>query len=556
MTHRFAIAACPLALLAGTALGQTELYFTEYKFNDPRIKAIGLDGSNLRDLFTMPPSEWLPVGLTFDPTGGRLFWADSASPSNIFRSALDGTGRIAIANLGSSSARGPDLDGLGKVYFTAGNTVRRANIDGSAPQTIYTATQTFPLGAPCVDGTNGHVYVGADGEIKRFDLSGANVTTIVRGVSTPRDIVLDIANSHIYWVDANTNTDFLGRARLDDTEFTLFHDWSPSVVQSSGLITVVRDGVTGDFFLANTIGDDIIRRVSADGLSWSTLYASPPDFAPSGMALSTGYAVEAVADCNGNGVPDAADIASATSQDCNDNGMPDECEADACPTPTFLVDNGSNAASAQGRAIGVPSRWEQFQPFDVPAAGWTIGQVGLDGFTTNWADGSGMIVTVYPDNGANRPDETRELATTTINLRFNTDREVWVYAPLAVSLPEGRHWVRIEAADPFTYQATINHGTSGPVSLARGSSGNFTMASVSLAVRLIEGAAGCGSTDFDGDGDEATDADIEAFFSVIGGQGCPTGTCGSIDFDGDGDEGTDADIEAFFRVIGGGSCSL
>jgi len=31
-------------------------------------------------------------------------------------------------------------------------------------------------------------------------------------------------------------------------------------------------------------------------------------------------------------------------------------------------------------------------------------------------------------------------------------------------------------------------------------------------------------------------------------------TCGSLDFDGDGDAGTDADVEAFFRVIGGGSC--
>jgi len=77
-------------------------------------------------------------------------------------------------------------------------------------------------------------------------------------------------------------------------------------------------------------------------------------------------------------------------------------------------------------------------------------------------------------------------------------------------------------------------------------------------VRLLEllPPSGCGSTDFDGDGDEGTDADIEAFFSVIGGGACPTATCGSVDFDGDGDEGTDSDIEAFFRVVGGGPCSL
>jgi len=63
---------------------------------------------------------------------------------------------------------------------------------------------------------------------------------------------------------------------------------------------------------------------------------------------------------------------------------------------------------------------------------------------------------------------------------------------------------------------------------------------------------GCGSPDFDGDGDSGTDLDIEAFFACLGGDCCAT--CGSPDFDGDGDSGTDLDIEAFFRVLGGGSC--
>ena len=63
---------------------------------------------------------------------------------------------------------------------------------------------------------------------------------------------------------------------------------------------------------------------------------------------------------------------------------------------------------------------------------------------------------------------------------------------------------------------------------------------------------GCGSADFDGDGDFGTDLDIEAFFACLGGNCCAT--CGSADFDGDGDFGTDLDIEAFFRVVGGGAC--
>jgi hypothetical protein len=65
---------------------------------------------------------------------------------------------------------------------------------------------------------------------------------------------------------------------------------------------------------------------------------------------------------------------------------------------------------------------------------------------------------------------------------------------------------------------------------------------------------GCGSADFNCDGDTGTDADIESFFACIAGT-CPPLPCTSdADFNGDGDVGTDADIEAFFRVLAGGSC--
>jgi hypothetical protein len=68
----------------------------------------------------------------------------------------------------------------------------------------------------------------------------------------------------------------------------------------------------------------------------------------------------------------------------------------------------------------------------------------------------------------------------------------------------------------------------------------------------ISCSGGCGSSDFNGDGDFGTDADIEAFFACLAGNCCAT--CWSSDFNGDGDFGTDADIEAFFRVLGGGNC--
>jgi hypothetical protein len=61
-------------------------------------------------------------------------------------------------------------------------------------------------------------------------------------------------------------------------------------------------------------------------------------------------------------------------------------------------------------------------------------------------------------------------------------------------------------------------------------------------------AAYGGLADFNGDGDEGTDADIEDFFRCLA-DGCP-----SVDFDDDGDPGTDADIRCFFTVMGGRPC--
>jgi hypothetical protein len=64
----------------------------------------------------------------------------------------------------------------------------------------------------------------------------------------------------------------------------------------------------------------------------------------------------------------------------------------------------------------------------------------------------------------------------------------------------------------------------------------------------------CGTSDFNGDGDFGTDADIEAFFACLAGNCCDACFPGGSDFNGDGDVGTDADIESFFRVLAGGAC--
>ena len=84
--------------------------------------------------------------------------------------------------------------------------------------------------------------------------------------------------------------------------------------------------------------------------------------------------------------------------------------------------------------------------------------------------------------------------------------------------------------------------------------GAFGDAGHLFTVNVTTPGNGCGTSDFNGDGDFGTDADIEAFFACLAGNCC--GTCFSMgaDFNADGDVGTDADIESFFRVLAGNSC--
>jgi hypothetical protein len=93
---------------------------------------------------------------------------------------------------------------------------------------------------------------------------------------------------------------------------------------------------------------------------------------------------------------------------------------------------------------------------------------------------------------------------------------------------------------------------SGAVGLFKPATASNPATSASAAISAP--VTPCGTSDFNGDGDFGTDADIEAFFACLAGNCCATCFPGGADFNGDGDVGTDADIEAFFRVLAGGNC--
>ncbi len=451
------------ALLAGTLAAQHAAYLVEYRYQRARVLHLPGNGQPAELLFRLPASYWVPLDVVWEPTSRLLYWADAAGTNRILRANRDGSGLTTVLTT-SGPVRGPALDGQGYLYYTDGNTLRRATTSGTAVQVLFTAQQSWPLGCPLVDRTNGHVYVGADGSILRFDLAGGNAKTVVTGVGFARALALDVARGQIFWIDAQPATDHIGRARLDGSDPTVLHDVTPTVVQTSGLLQFAYEPVAGAFLYVDEL-TGTVTRVDRNGNQPVVVNTSAPGFAPSGIAIASGPATQALADCNRNGIADAIDIATSTSLDCNGNGFPDECEARPCPNRRFFLDHGDDP-SVPGRALGCagpqPSTcFEVFQPFDVPAPGIALGEIGLDGWTANHAAGEGFTVALFRDDGSGAAaDESRLLASVRHQLRFDPDRVNWVYAPLPIALRPGRYWLRC-TGNAAAYQAGLNVGTGG-----------------------------------------------------------------------------------------------
>lgn len=452
------------AVLGATVSAQSTIFFVEYAFQAARLKAMRSDGTSPQDVLRLPTSYWVPLDLNYDPVARQLLWADAAGQNRLLRASL-GTPGVQTVLLTNAPVRGPAYDALGNLYYTEGNTLRRANANGTGAVVLFTGLQPDPLGCPLVDATNGHVYVGADGGIHRFDLNGGNQRTVVTGLGFARALALDVGRGFLYWLDAQPATDHIARARLDGTEPTVVYDNTPANSQSPGLLHFALDLPSQTLFCAEELWFDHIVKVPLDGSPAVPLYTSPAGLSPSGIALGSGQSRQPIADCNRNGTADAQDLALGISLDCNGNGYPDECEAAPCLQRTYFLDQGSNP-QVPSRGTGCAGTaantcFQVFQPFDVPAPGVALGTIGLDGWTSNYAHGEGLTAEIFRDDGSGQfADESVALAAVPMQLRFDPNRTNWVYAPLSLALLPGRYWVRLTGNAP-TYYAGVNVGNAG-----------------------------------------------------------------------------------------------
>jgi hypothetical protein len=103
--------------------------------------------------------------------------------------------------------------------------IRRANLDGTELTTLVSRLN-WPWG-PALDFAGGMIWSSfTDGHIFRANLDGTGQTTLVSGLVSPTTPVLDLAGGQIYWTDWNgavpsaTGLGDLKRANLDGTGLT------------------------------------------------------------------------------------------------------------------------------------------------------------------------------------------------------------------------------------------------------------------------------------------------------------------------------------------------
>ena len=249
-----------------------------------KVQRANLDGSAIQDLIAGLVS---PGGVALDFGGGKVYWVDRGAPK-VQRANLDGANLQDLLSGGSGFPFGFPigiaLDVLGgKMYFAEvlfGQSIRRVNLDGSGLETIVTGINavtgvTVDLSAGKVYWTNAESGVGL-GKIERANLNGSNRENVVTGLTAPRHLALDIVNGKIYWADQIDHT--IQRANLN----------------GSGLETVLTalnspygialDITNGKIYWSDLF-DGVIRRANIDGSGMETIISGLVN--PEGIALLT-----------------------------------------------------------------------------------------------------------------------------------------------------------------------------------------------------------------------------------------------------------------------------
>jgi hypothetical protein len=207
-------------LLTTPAAAQETIYFADIfypSFSNGYVRKVGTDGAGLQTLVNVGGGL---RGVAVDRFAGRIYWTD-VDGDVIRRANLNGSGAVDLLTAGLSFPMAIELDLLnGKLYWgdQSLGQIGSADLDGSNAAPLLSTNFASGL---AVDVVNSKIYWSSasdlppwnEGEIRRANLDGSEIETVVTGAGKPADIALDVTGGRVYWTDYTF--DVVRRAHLD-----------------------------------------------------------------------------------------------------------------------------------------------------------------------------------------------------------------------------------------------------------------------------------------------------------------------------------------------------
>lgn len=266
-----------LALTVISAAAEDKIYWSMTDGTGAYVVRADANGANPVNIVSGIANVKGPNGL--EAINGQLYWPDQQLGA-IKQANLDGSG---VATFATASNPYDVFGTATQIYWTSqtGNYIDTQSTNGTGYQRLFdSATVTSPF---AIEVTADYIYwseVSGQGRIRRSDLNGSNIITLIPNVFV---YDLQVTSNYIYFADINYPSGALKRANLDGTGITNLVTGAFGGVDLINGLCVTTNYIYWSEY--NTFTGGGIRRASLGGTGRVDLYNALPGSGIRGVVI-------------------------------------------------------------------------------------------------------------------------------------------------------------------------------------------------------------------------------------------------------------------------------
>jgi len=179
-------------------LGAGQIYFSDYTYADPRIRRVGLDGSDLQTLVSCSDGCVLEA-IALDLSAGLLFWCERMD-QQIWRANLDGSGAHYVLQCSDGVGHPRGLLAIGgRIWWSTDESILSATYEGDDLRTEVEGLPDTPFAlefdpfSERLYWVTGHLF--GDGCVQAMNLDGSGLETLVTDLSGAYGLALEFGEA-------------------------------------------------------------------------------------------------------------------------------------------------------------------------------------------------------------------------------------------------------------------------------------------------------------------------------------------------------------------------